>query len=156
VAREGARLQDRIRKSLEKMEDIENKMPQSPVAKEKLKTRITLWVLSAGTFASFSLSGLAHLSPQSGDWRPQKGGKPGSRLPGQPAVPGLLLSLAEERERRRLAVYLHDQIGHTLALANIRLGELQKSSQASVQDSPPRNWKKLAASWSRLSWTPIH
>ncbi|MCL4501189.1 MAG: sensor histidine kinase, partial [Deltaproteobacteria bacterium] len=37
------------------------------------------------------------------------------------------LSLAEERERRRLAVYLHDQIGHTLALANIKLGELQKS-----------------------------
>jgi PAS domain S-box-containing protein len=36
------------------------------------------------------------------------------------------LSLTEERERRRLAVYLHDQIGHTLALTNIRVGELQK------------------------------
>lgn len=38
------------------------------------------------------------------------------------------LSLAEERERRRLAANLHDRIGHTLALANIKLGELQKSA----------------------------
>jgi signal transduction histidine kinase len=42
------------------------------------------------------------------------------------------LSLAEERERRRLALFLHDQIGHTLALTNIRLGEIM---EASAKDS---------------------
>jgi PAS domain S-box-containing protein len=36
---------------------------------------------------------------------------------------GSELTLAEERERRRLAVELHDQIGQLLALAKIKLGE---------------------------------
>ncbi len=35
------------------------------------------------------------------------------------------LSLAEERERRRIAAELHDHIGQTLALARIRLGALR-------------------------------
>ncbi|MDI6853727.1 MAG: PAS domain S-box protein [Deltaproteobacteria bacterium] len=36
------------------------------------------------------------------------------------------LSLTEERERRRLAEFLHDEIGQTLALAKIKLGGLQQ------------------------------
>ncbi len=36
------------------------------------------------------------------------------------------LSLTEERERRRLAEFLHDEIGQTLALTKIKLGGLQK------------------------------
>ncbi len=35
------------------------------------------------------------------------------------------LSLAEERERRRLAVFLHDHIGQKLAIASIKLGQVQ-------------------------------
>jgi PAS domain S-box-containing protein len=38
------------------------------------------------------------------------------------------LSLAEERERRRLAIGLHDQIGQALAMAKIRLGSLKAST----------------------------
>ena len=38
------------------------------------------------------------------------------------------LSLAEERERRRIAVDLHDQIGQTLALIQIKLQELRESA----------------------------
>ena len=32
------------------------------------------------------------------------------------------LSLAEERERRRIAVDLHDRVGQALAISNIKLG----------------------------------
>ncbi|MEW5725077.1 MAG: PAS domain S-box protein [Thermodesulfobacteriota bacterium] len=35
------------------------------------------------------------------------------------------LSLAEERERRRIAVDLHDRVGHTLAMCQIKLNQLQ-------------------------------
>lgn len=38
------------------------------------------------------------------------------------------LTLAEERERRRIAVHLHDRIGHSLALLRLKLGELNRSS----------------------------
>ncbi len=44
------------------------------------------------------------------------------------------LSLAEERERRRLALYLHDQIGHTLALTNIKMGEIMEVSPTTSKE----------------------
>jgi PAS domain S-box-containing protein len=37
------------------------------------------------------------------------------------------LSLAEDRERRRIAAHLHDEIGSTLAAAKINLGQLRES-----------------------------
>ncbi len=40
------------------------------------------------------------------------------------------LSLTEERERRRLAVDLHDNIGQVLALAQIKLGEVQTRARS--------------------------
>jgi PAS domain S-box-containing protein len=42
------------------------------------------------------------------------------------------LTLAEERERRRLAADLHDHIGQILALVQIRLGELSQAGKAPV------------------------
>ncbi len=38
------------------------------------------------------------------------------------------LCLAEERERRRIAVYLHDHIGQKLAIAAIKLGQLHDAA----------------------------
>jgi signal transduction histidine kinase len=38
------------------------------------------------------------------------------------------LPLAEERERRRIARGLHDQVGHPLAVARMRLGELRDTA----------------------------
>ena len=155
MAKDGARLQNRLRKSLEKLEDIENKLLNPQWAREKRKTRVILWVITGGAFASFSLLVLLfyrlnqeigvrkRAESQVADYQDNLRSLASS------------LSLAEERERRRLAVYLHDQIGHTLALANIKLGESQKPSPARVPDSPWRNWKKPAASWSRPSGTPI-
>ena len=41
------------------------------------------------------------------------------------------LSLTEERERRRIATELHDQIGQSLVFTKIKLDELQKSATSS-------------------------
>ncbi len=43
------------------------------------------------------------------------------------------LVLAEERERRRLAAGLHDEIGHSLALAQLRLAETQRNATADLR-----------------------
>jgi PAS domain S-box-containing protein len=47
-----------------------------------------------------------------------------------------LLSLTEERERRRLATDLHDHIGQALAVSKIKLGVLQKSITETSQAKP--------------------
>jgi len=44
------------------------------------------------------------------------------------------LSLAEERERRHIATYLHDHIGHSLAICKIKLGLLRESLAPLFQD----------------------
>ena len=145
VAREGARLQDRIRKILENLEDRENKLLNPQWAKEKRKTRIILWVLSGATFASLSLLFLLiyRLNQEIGVRKRAE-----SQVAAyQDNLRSLAssLSLAEERERRRLAVYLHDQIGHTLALANIRLGELQKSLPSQCPGFPTVELEKAGS-----------
>jgi signal transduction histidine kinase len=145
VAKEGTRLQDRIRKSLEKLEDRENKMLNPQWAKEKRKTRIILWVLSGGAFASFSLLFLLiYLLNQEIGVRKRAESQVAAYQDNLRSLASSL-SLAEERERRRLAVYLHDQIGHTLALANIRLGELQKSLPSQCPGFPTAELEKAGS-----------
>ncbi len=43
------------------------------------------------------------------------------------------LSLAEERERRRIATDLHDRVGQTLAVSKMKLGVLKESAAAAGQ-----------------------
>jgi len=54
-----------------------------------------------------------------------------------------LLSLTEERERRRLATDLHDHIGQALAISKIKLGVLQKSIIAEDQAKPLREVREF-------------
>ncbi|MGV3773511.1 MAG: PAS domain-containing sensor histidine kinase [Verrucomicrobiales bacterium] len=46
------------------------------------------------------------------------------------------LSLSEERERRRIATNLHDQIGQTLAFARLKLGTLKKALSVEATSGP--------------------
>jgi signal transduction histidine kinase len=128
VAREGSKLQDRIRKSLEKLEDLEKKQLNPEWAAERKKTRIILWGLTGGALTGLTLLSLVlYVLNREINERKRAEGQVAAY---QENLRSLVsqLSLAEERERRRLAANLHDRIGHTLALANIKLGELQKSA----------------------------
>ncbi len=53
------------------------------------------------------------------------------------------LGLAEERERRRIATGLHDEIGHTLAMAKLRLGQLPGSEHCNEEARTIRDVDKL-------------
>ena len=53
------------------------------------------------------------------------------------------LSLAEERERRRISLVLHDQIGQTLAIARLRLGQLRDLESTDGVDRPLKEIRSL-------------
>jgi PAS domain S-box-containing protein len=53
------------------------------------------------------------------------------------------LSLTEERERRRIALALHDRIGQTLALCKIKLGALRESASSTDLVGPLDEIHKL-------------
>ena len=48
------------------------------------------------------------------------------------------LSVAEERERRRIAAGLHDGLGHALALARMRMDELRETGLHRPRARPHR------------------
>ena len=54
-----------------------------------------------------------------------------------------ILSLAEERERRRIAVELHDGLGQSLAMINIKLGALHASEAATDPAGPVQEVREL-------------
>jgi signal transduction histidine kinase len=138
-------LQDQVRKSLEKLEDKGKKFLNPEWAQEKRKTRIILWVLTGGTFASFTLLFLViYLLNQEIRVRKIAESQVAAYQENLRSLASAL-SLAEERERRRLAVYLHDQIGHSLALANIRLGELKKSVSGQCPEFPAGELEKTGS-----------
>lgn len=53
------------------------------------------------------------------------------------------LSLAEERERRRIATGLHDELGQLLAMAKIRLAELNPSSPSGANAKTAAELREL-------------
>ena len=120
TAKAGAKMQKNIQKVLNDLELSEKKLLAPQWAQEKVRAQIWLGGLAFGTILSFSLLlfNLYFLSREVGE---RKRAEENLRsLASQ-------LTLAEERERRRIAVNLHDQIGQTLSLGNIKLEETAKS-----------------------------
>ena len=136
LAQAGAKVDAKIQKILDEMEHTEKRLLDPERAKEKKKTRTWLWVLTFGTFLSFTfLLGFLYLLNKEVAERRRAEEK---LLAYQADLRSLAskLTLAEEHERRRIAGYLHDQIGHTLALANIKLNELQKVASQEMELTP--------------------
>jgi signal transduction histidine kinase len=121
IESEGTKVHNRTWKILDAMENVAKKL-----VIPGRKTKLMFLALIGGTFLSLTalLVSLYFLNQETG----QRKKAEARLLLHQEHLRSLAsqLTLAEERERRRIAGYLHDQIGHTLALANIKLGEMQK------------------------------
>jgi signal transduction histidine kinase len=125
--RESAEVGRRIRKIFAALEKAETQLLNPEGARHKHHTQIWLWGLTVGAFLSFSLLllFLYLLNREMAERRRVEK----KLLAHQEDLRSLAsqLTLAEERERRRIAGYLHDQVGNNLALANLKLEELQKN-----------------------------
>jgi signal transduction histidine kinase len=86
-----------------------------------------LWGLSLGTFLSFSILLLVLYLLNKEVLQRKQAEEQLAAYQADLRSLASQLTLAEEQERRRLAVHLHDQIGQNLALSNIKLQELRSS-----------------------------
>lgn len=124
---EGKKVQEDIRQVFTRMEKLEKGQLDPDWARQKKTVKMWLLALALGTFISFSIL-LLVLYLLNREARQRK--KAEKQLTAYQADLRSLasqLTLAEERERRRLAVHLHDQIGQNLALSHIKLEELRLS-----------------------------
>ncbi len=130
TAKAGDRMQKNIQKVLNELELSEKKLLAPQWAREKAQAKIWLGGLALATIFSFSLLllNLYFLSREVGERKRAEE----NLVQQQKNLRSLAsqLTLAEERERRRIAVNLHDQIGQTLSLGNIKLEEAAQSLPA--------------------------
>jgi len=124
---EGKKVQGDIKQILDKMEIQEKKQLNPAWARQKKKVSIWLWGLSLGTFLMFSILLLVLYMLNKEVLQRRRAEEQLASYQADLRSLASQLTLAEEQERRRLAVHLHDQIGQNLALSNIKLQELRSS-----------------------------
>jgi len=127
ITREGIKVQDDIRKIFDKMENIEKSQLDPQWARQKEKVQYWLVALSLGGFLTFSILLLVLYLLNREVLQRKKAEEQLASYQADLRSLASQLTLAEERERRRLAVHLHDQIGQNLALSHIKLEELRTS-----------------------------
>jgi len=132
---EGRKVQADIKKLLANMETQEKKQLNPSWAKQKKKVSLWLWGLSLGTFLSFSILLLVLYLLNKEVLQRKKAEEQLAAYQADLRSLASQLTLAEEKERRRLAVQLHDQIGQNLALSNIKLQELRATLANNGADS---------------------
>jgi signal transduction histidine kinase len=131
---EGRKVQADIKQILDKMEIQEKKQLNPGWAKQKKKVSLWLWGLSLGTFLSFSILLLVLYLLNKEVLQRKRAEEQLAAYQADLRSLASQLTLAEEQERRRLAVHLHDQIGQNLALSNIKLQELRSSLEKNGAD----------------------
>jgi signal transduction histidine kinase len=131
---EGRKVQADIRKILESMENLEKKQLNPDWARQKKKVKFWLLGLALGTFLSFSILLLVLYLLNKEVLQRKRAEEQLAAYQADLRSLASQLTLAEEQERRRLAVHLHDQIGQNLALSNIKLQELRLSLEKTKAD----------------------
>jgi signal transduction histidine kinase len=134
LKKEGKKLQASIRRQLDKMEEVEKKLLNPQWAKNKDKRRLYLLLLTLGAFCSYTLLLIVFFLLNREIQQRKLVELSLAKYQEDLRTLASQLSLAEERERRRLALYLHDQIGHTLALTNIKMGEIMEASPTTSKE----------------------
>jgi signal transduction histidine kinase len=136
ATREGTKVQDEIRQLFDQMEDYAKKMlePDWPREKVRIQTRVSaLYLVIFGSLVLMLLP-LYFLNREINQRR-QAEEKVAVYQEDLRSLASQL-SLAEERERRRIAVLLHDQVAQGLTAAAIGLRELQKAAAPSAPFAP--------------------
>ena len=127
ITREGNKVQDEIRTIFTKMEKLEKSHLDPQWARQKEQVKYWLVALSLGGFLTFSILLLVLYLLNREVLQRKKAEEQLASYQADLRSLASQLTLAEERERRRLAVHLHDQIGQNLALSHIKLEELRIS-----------------------------
>jgi signal transduction histidine kinase len=121
------KVQVEIRNIFDKMEKLEKRQLDPRWARQKEQVKFWLVGLALGGFLTFSILLLVLYLLNREVLQRKKAEELLVAYQADLRSLASQLTLAEERERRRLAVHLHDQIGQSLALSHIKLEELRTS-----------------------------
>ena len=127
ITQENNKVQDEIRKIFDTMEKIEKSHLDPQWTRQKKQVKYWLVALSLGGFLTFSILLLVLYLLNREVLQRKRAEEQLASYQADLRSLASQLTLAEERERRRLAVHLHDQIGQNLAISHIKLEELRTS-----------------------------